>query len=180
MEGRERFAKCFVIIVENCMLWILQFVEKRIQHGQTLEQFINSSYDLRTNTIVKQALPMSSSSDIDISALWVVIRTGKLLRPGEEKSVRHQNNTTGDQVDRIRLIRNTFMHTAEANLDESDYVDYINDLKDIEKHLERINGETNGTYTNRIGEIHNPSRKFVMMNLFLKFPPPLCNGIHLQ
>ena len=98
------------------MLWILQFVEKRIQHSQTLEQFINSSYDLHTNTIVKQALPMSSSSDIDISALCVVIQTGKLLRPGKEKSVRHQNNTTWDQVDRIRLIRNSFMHTAEEIL----------------------------------------------------------------
>ena len=61
------------------MLWILQFVEKRIQedhNGQTLEQFINSSFDLRANAIVKQAIPMSSSADIDISALWVVIQTG--------------------------------------------------------------------------------------------------------
>ena len=157
MEDRERFVKCFVIIVERCKLWILTLVEKRIQqahNGQTLEQFIQLSYALRTNTIVKQALPMSSSADLDISALLVVIQSGKLLWPGEEKSVGHHDNTTGDQVDRIRLIRNTFMHTAEANLDESDYDDYINDFKDIGKQFERINGEKKGTYTNQIEEIH--------------------------
>jgi hypothetical protein len=43
------------------------------------------------------------------------------------------------------------MHTGEAHLDESDYDDYINDFKDIEL----INGETNGTCTNEIEEIHD-------------------------
>ena len=93
----------------------------------------------------------SSSSEIDISALCVVIKTGKLLTRVELKSVGHQNNTVGDLIDRICQIRNTFMHTGEENLDESDYDDYINDFKDIE----RINGETNGTYTNEIEEIHD-------------------------
>ena len=97
----------------------------------------------------------SSSSKIEISALCVVIQTGKLLKPGELKSVGHQHNTTGDQVDRIREIRNTFMHTAEPNLDESDYDDHINDFKDIGQRLEVINGEENGTYTKEIEEIHD-------------------------
>ena len=123
------------MLFENCKLWILTFVAKIIQQDhnvQTPEQFINSSYDLRTHKIVKQVLPiMSSSVDIDISALCVVIKTGKLLRPGEERSVRHYYNTTGDQVDRIWLIRNSFMHTTEANLDESDYDNYIKVIKVI-------------------------------------------------
>ena len=31
MEGKDRFAKCFVIIVGNCNSWTLKFVENRIQ-----------------------------------------------------------------------------------------------------------------------------------------------------
>jgi hypothetical protein len=159
MEGKERFAKCFVIIVEKCKLWNLQFAEKRIQqdhNGQTLKQFINSSYELRTHKIVKQALHMSSSADLDISALYVVIQIGKLLRPGEEKFFGHQNNTHGDQVDRIRQIRNSFMRIAEATLNANQYDDYIKaDFKNIGMQFERINGERNGTYTKQIEEIHD-------------------------
>jgi hypothetical protein len=164
VEDRERFAKCFRIISENCVVWILKFVENRIQqdHGKTLKDFINSSPDLPNHKIVKEFLirrrNTSLSSEIDFSALCVVIKTGRLLKrgvPGELKSVGHQNNTTGDQIDRIREIRNTLMHTAEANLDESDYDDHINDLKDIAKRFEVINGEKNGTYTMQIEEIHD-------------------------
>jgi len=155
MEGRERFANCFVIIVEKSMLWILQFVEKRIQLGQTLEQFINSSYDLRTDTIVKQALPMSSSVDLDVSALWVVIQTGGLFRPGEVCQALKQHYLGSS---RPHSPNTEFIYAyCRRNLDESDYDDYINDLKDIGKHFERINGETNGTYTNQIEDMHSPS-----------------------
>ena len=161
MEGQERFAKCFVIISVNCKLWILNFVENRIQqvHGKTLIDFINSSPDLANDKIVKEFLERrktSSSSEIeDISALCAVITTGKLLKPVELKSVGHQNNTTGDQIDRILKIRNIFMDTAEANLDESDYDGYINDFKEIGQHFEVTNGEKNGTYTMQIEEIHD-------------------------
>ena len=160
MEGRERFAKCFVIIVEKCKSWILTFVEKRIHqdhNGQTLEQFIKSSYALSTHNAVKRFLPISSSSNLDISPLWVIIQTGKLLKHGEEKTVGHYYKTTGDQVDRIHLIRNTFMHTPAANLAESEYEDYINDFKDIGKQFEGINCEKNGTYTKQIEEINDTS-----------------------
>ena len=162
-EDRKRFAKCFAIISENCVLWILKFVENRIQqeHGKTLIDFINSSPDIPNDTILKDFLirrKSSLSSKIDFSALCVVIKTGKLLKrgiPGELKSVGHQQNTTGDQIDRIREIRNSFMHTAETNLDESDYDEHINELKDIGKRFEVINGEQNDTYILQIEEIHN-------------------------
>jgi len=152
-----------VIISENCKLWILKFVENRIQqdHGKTLIEFINSSPDLSNDKIVKEFLKRqttSLSSEIDISPLCVVIKTGNLLKPGvlgELKSIGRQNNTTGDQIDRILEILNTFKDTAEANLDESDYDDHINDFKDIGKQFERINGEKNGIYTKQIEEIHN-------------------------
>ena len=143
------------------MLWILKFVENRIQqdHGKTLIDFINSSPDLLNDTIVKEFLKRRkaslSSEREDLSALCAVITTGQLLKPGELKSIGHQHNTTGDQIDRILEIRNTFMHTTEANLDESDYDDYINDFKDIGERFELINGEKNGTYTMQIEEIHD-------------------------
>jgi len=152
-----------VIISENCKLWILKFVENRIQqdHGKTLIDFINSSPDLRNDKIVKEFLKRrtrSLSSEIDISPLCVVIKTGKLLKPevpGELKSVGHQNNTTEDQIDRILEIRNSLMNTAGANLYESVYDDHINEFKDIGKRFEVINGEKNGTYTMQIEEIHD-------------------------
>ena len=153
MEGDERFAKCFVVITENCKEWILKFVEKRIKNnhnGQSLKDFISSSYDLRSKPGVKEALPMTSSSDIGIPALCIVIEFGKLLIHGEEKSVGYQDNTTGDQIDRIRQIRNTIVHTAVENLGMSDYDDYINNIKDIGEKFERINGEATGTYTKQI------------------------------
>ena len=160
MEGRERFAKCFAIISENCRLWILKFVENRIQqdHGKTLIDFINPWRYFRNNEMMLGFLlnrALSLSPEIGISELCVVIKSEKLLKPGELKSVGHQNNTTGDQIDRIREIRNTLMHTAEANLDESDYDDHITEFKDIGKRFEVINGEKNGTYTMQIEEIHN-------------------------
>ena len=154
-----------MIISENCKLWILKFVEKRIQqnHGKTLIKFINSSPVVCNEKIVQAFLnrpKTSSSSAIDISALCAVIRTGKLLNLksgviGEGKSLGHKQNTTGDQIDRIREIRNTFMHTAEANLDESDYDEHINELKDIGKCFEVINGEEDGTYTMQIEKIQD-------------------------
>ena len=141
----------------------MKFVENRIQqdHGKTLIKFINSSPALPKVKIVKAFLKRrktSLSSEIDISALCVVINTGNLLKrgvPGELKSVGHQFNTTGDQIDRIREIRNTFMHTAEANLDENDYDDHINEFKDIGERFELINGEKKGTYTMQIEEIND-------------------------
>ena len=149
-----------MIISENCKLWILKFVENRIQqeHGKTLIDFINSSADVLNDKIVTEFLRRritSLSSEIEISELFVVIKTGKLLKPGELKSVGHQNNTTGDQIDRIREIRNTFMHITEPNLDESDYDNHISEFKDIGQRLEVINGEENGTYTMEIEEIHD-------------------------
>ena len=75
--------------------------------------------------------------------------------PWELKSVGHKYNTTGDQIDRIREIRNTLMHTAEPYLNESDYDDHMNNYKDIGKHFEVINGEKNGTYTKEIEEIQD-------------------------
>ena len=143
-------------------MWILKFVENRIQqdHGKTLIDFIYSSPDVPIDEIMKEFLKWGTtslplSSKFGISQLCVLIKTGKLLKPGELKSVGHQNNTTGDQIDRIREIQNTFMHTAEPNLDESDYDDHINDFKDIGQRLEVINGEENGTYTKEIEEIHD-------------------------
>ena len=161
MKGKERFAKCFVIIVENCKSWSLEFAENRIQQkkGQTLEQFINSSPNVLKDKMVTEFLKnrkTSSSSEIDITALYVVIVTaGKLLTHRERKSVGHQANTIGDLIERIRHLRNTFVHTGEAHLDESDYDDYIDDFKDIGKRFEVINGKRNGTYTKEIEEIHD-------------------------
>ena len=160
MEGKERFAKCFVMIVENCKSWSLEFAENRIQqkNGQTLEQFINSTPDVLKAKMVTEFLKnrkTSSSSEIDIAALCVVIFNGKLLARAEWKSVGHQNNTIGDLIERIQQLRNTFVHIGEANLDESEYDDYINNFKDIGQHFEVINGKRNGTYTNEIEEIHD-------------------------
>ena len=148
------------MIVENCKSWNLEFAENRIlqQKCQTLEQFINSSPNVFSDKMVKEFLKnrkTSSSSEIDISALYVVIITGKLLTRAERKSVGLQNNTIGDLIERIRHLRNTFMHTGEAHLDESDYDDYIKDFKDIGKRFEVINDEQNGTYTKKIEEIHD-------------------------
>ena len=126
-----------------------------------MTDFIYSSPDV-LNDRIKKALfkgqERSLSFELDISDLCVVIKSGKLLKPGvpgELKSVGHQNNTTGDQIDHIREIWNTFMHTAEPNLDEIDYDDHIKDFKDIGKRFEVINGEQNGTYTKEIEEIHD-------------------------
>ena len=149
-----------MIIVENCKSWTLKFAENRIQQkkGQTLEQFINSTPDVLKDKMVTEFLKnrkKSSTSEIDITSLGVVIHTGKLLTRVELKSVGHQNNTIGDLFDRIRNIRNIFVHCGEAHLDESEYNCYINKFKDIGKHLEQINGETKGTYTKEIEEIHD-------------------------
>ena len=135
-------------------------MSRRIQqdHGKTLIDFIYSSPDVLNNKIVTEFhrnRQTSLSSEISISTLCVVIKTGKLLKLLEQKSVGHHNNTVGDLIDRIRLLRNIFLRTGEAHLDESDYDDYINDLKDIGRHFERINGETGGTYTTEIDEIHD-------------------------
>ena len=137
-------------------MWIFNFVENRIQqdHGKSFIDFIYSSPDEFRKKFIKCGA-MALPSKFDFSRLFVVIKTGKLLKPGQLKSVGHQNNTTGDQIDRIREIRNTFMHTAEPNLDESDYDDHINEFKDIGQRLEVINGEENGTYTMEIEEIHD-------------------------
>ena len=162
-----------MIISENCKLWILIFVENRIQqdHEKTLIDFINSSTDLLNDKIVKEFLirrTTSLSSEIDISELFVVIKTGNLLMPWELKSVEHKYNTTGDQIGRICKIRNAIIHTGEPNLDERDYSDHINEVKDIGKRFEVINGEQNGTYTMQIEDIWEMESIVTRLKLYVE------------
>ena len=148
-----------MIIAENCKLWILEFVENRIQqdHSQTLIEFINTYAFLFNNKMVMEFLKKrkTRNAEIDISALCVVIKNGTLLKLRELKSVGYQNNTIGDLIDRIRNIRNSFMHIGEANLDQSDYDDYINEFNDIGQRFEVINGKQINTYKNEIEVIHD-------------------------
>ena len=152
---------------------MLIFAENRIQqdHGKTLIDFINSSTDLLNDKRVRKFLrrrTTSLSSEICISELRAVIKTGKLLRPWEKSYLGHQDNTTGDQIGRICKIRNAIIHTGEPNLDERDYSDHINEAKDIGKRFEVINGEQNGTYTMQIEDIWEMESIVTRLKLYVE------------
>lgn len=160
MNNRTRFAKYFIIIVEQCKSWLLTFAENRVKalstfsSKTTLEQFINANIVLSTDPMIKSCLnKMKTSSDLDISALRSIIIFGNLLHSGEMKTACHAGKTIGDYVDRIREIRNTFMHTASANLEELDYNDYLAEFCIIAARFEVENTEPIGWYAIQIEKI---------------------------
>lgn len=118
MNNRTRFAKCFIIIVEQCKSWLVVFAENRMKTCQrgtsviTFKEFINASTTLSNDPMIKPYLhKMKNASDLDLSALRSIITYGNLLHSGEMKSIGHAGNTIGDYVDRILEIRNDFMYT---------------------------------------------------------------------
>ncbi|VDI26994.1 Hypothetical predicted protein [Mytilus galloprovincialis] len=153
MNNRTRFAKCFIIIVEECKSWLSDFVENRVKTipgNLSLEQFIRAKQMSNDPRIRRFFNTMKTSTDLDVTALQSIIRVGKLLLPGEEKTALHVGKTIGDYVDRIREIRNTFMHTESANLGEQDYSNYFAEFCTIAVRFERENNVPAGWYVDKL------------------------------
>lgn len=160
MNNRTRFAKCFLILVEQCKSWLVVFAENRVKSCPisstvfTMKQFINARTVLSTDPIIKASLQkMKTSSDLDITALRSIIVYGNLLGTGETQTKFHAGKTIGDFIDRIREIRNNFMHTASANLIEQEYNDYLGEFRDIATRFEKENKVSAGCYVQEIEKI---------------------------
>lgn len=161
MNNRTRFAKCFLIIVEQCKSWLVVFAENRLTpcpNGTailTMKQFINANKVLSTDPIIKPSLKkMKTSSDLDVTALRSIIVKGNLLVTSEESTTFHARKTIGDFIERIREIRNNFMHTASANLSEQEYNDYLGEFRDIATRFETENKVSAGYYVKEIEKIN--------------------------
>lgn len=158
MNDRTRFAKCFIIIVEQCKSWLVDFAENQVKSCSsytTLEQFINSNRALSTDPTIRQYLQkMKTSLDLNITALRSIIICGNLLHSGEMRTTFHEGKTIGDYIDRIREMYNNIIHTASANLDEQDYNDYLAEFRHIASRFESENKVSPGCYIKGIDKIN--------------------------
>lgn len=194
LNDRTRFAKCFVMIVEICRQWLQDFVENRLSArspGITLLQYIKAHRRLPYDSMIKVALStMTTSSQYDVSALRSIIVVGGLLDSHENKTTHHARHTLGDCVDRIREIRNTFMHTVSATLSQNDYNDYLTEFRDIAQQFETENNMKKREYVKMIEDIdlepfedtavegtigyYNSYLDFVKLHEMVRIETPVC------
>ena len=78
------------------------------------------------------------ANDFDVSTLLSIIRNGKVLDQQDEPTdgwgkpkVKAANMRKGDDIERIRLIRNSLCHNPLAAMDESDFNTFIIEMKNI-------------------------------------------------
>lgn len=159
LPDRARFAKCFVILVEECKSWLQVFAGKRVKarsNCTTLRQFITSHKYLSKDTMISKVLAnnLTSLDDFDITVLRSIIVVGNLLDSHERMSKTNTNpQTIGDFVERIREIRNNFMHTTSAVLDELEYDRFLAIIRDIAERFEIENNVAKGYYVKKINDI---------------------------
>ncbi|CAG2218218.1 unnamed protein product [Mytilus edulis] len=154
MKDRTRFAKCFVIIVEECQSWIQVFAHNRVKarsNCTSLLQFITSKINLSSEPMIKAILTKTPTSpDFDITVLRLIIFVGNLLNHHEYRqngNVKRQ--TLGDFVQRICEIRNNLMHTTRAVLEKPEYDGYLAEIRDIAKLFEIENNIATNYYVKR-------------------------------
>lgn len=177
MNDRTRFAKCFIMIVEECKSWLQVFAENRVKarsNTTTLQQFITSKKRLSSDPMIKEVLnKYTKPSDFDITVLRLVIFVGNLLDSHEFKQKGNlPRQTLGDFVQRICVIRNSFMHTTRAALGETDYDDYLAEFREIAKPFEIQNNVATGYYVKKINDIDDKpldvEKTIVQFNVYVR------------
>lgn len=159
MDAQTRFAKMFKLTSENGKMWILIFVERKIGVGmqcRDLKTYIKAEHiDSKdtTGSIQRALRKMSKSSDLDITALNVIVNRGEILKSTEKASTGLVKNTVGDLIVRLRHLRNDIVHSGEASLELDEYNCHLDELRYIAKYFERVNGVAQDTYKNEIDYI---------------------------
>ncbi|CAG2234131.1 unnamed protein product [Mytilus edulis] len=158
---------------------------KTIPGNPSLEQFIRIKH-LSNDPIIKHSLnTMKTSTDLDVTALRSIIIFGELLLPLEKKMAFHAGKTIGDCVDRIREIRNTFMHTVSANLEEQDYSDYFAEFCTIAVRFERENNVPAGWYVDKLEitnktSLDNEAVERIIVRYYGYFENVIQNELHVS
>ena len=81
-------------------------------------------------------------TDFDVSTLLSIIRNCKVLNKRDEPTevwgrleIKPQNKRKGDDIERIRLMRNSLCHNHIAAMNESNFNTFVTDMKDIAQRL---------------------------------------------
>ena len=114
------------------------------------------------------AVTKGDYSECDITLTYAVLRnctkTKKALRPTKNWGivpVQPGDTNLGDDLERIRTIRNAiYGHVASTDMPDSDYNDYMNELKDICSRMDTVHSAyltsataPSSTYSQRLQDI---------------------------
>ena len=113
-------------------------------------------------------------TDFDISTLLSIIRIGKVLGESEKPTdgwgkpkVKHHNINKGDDIERIRLMRNSLCHNPVAAMDDTTFQQFKQDIMNIAHRWYRETGnllrgiEQIADRSLSGPEINNIMRKFI-------------------
>lgn len=140
-EGKLRCAKWFIMITRNCKKWLLHFVKGRLPKNLQLIEFIdNKNLRYKDSLIDINYEKFTENESVPLQGLLKIIWHGEILKTNEEKrNGSFTAPTIGYQIDRIRLFSNDLMHIRNGTLDEQEYNDRVDDLKEIARFFEAIN-----------------------------------------
>lgn len=155
-----------MLIAEECPKWVVAFIENRLYvnyRHRDIKRFIEENRNLKDNEKLTYSENMKSSADLDITALYTILMRGDILKYDEKKSEGSQRNTVADLVDRLRLKRNTFIHTTNASIEQKEYKEQLADFKFFAEHFDKINKTTQNEYQKAVDLVD--SKNFTNVDL---------------
>ena len=143
--SRERFAKAMQIVMEVGRLFlfrILLTVKGSTDNIKPTLHAVATKLDGKLRHHVKHCILGNkrevNERDFDVSTLIAIIRNGRVLDQQDEPTkgwgkheVHAQNVRKGDDIERIRLIRNSLCHSTTAAMTEGDFEKLVADMTDI-------------------------------------------------
>ena len=108
-----------------------------------------------------------TEDDFDTSMLYFMLRNGHILDVNENPTRGWGNEpgvydmSVGDDIERVKLLRNKLCHSSSAAMTERDFNSFIKDAKDI---LHRHSNETGMALVSDVDEVVNTSLTVAKVN----------------
>lgn len=119
----------------------------------TLGVLTDALYD----RLAADSTPSRSRTESDISYLYAELRHQNRHIPskkswgGSLKDINETDNKIGDDIERIRLIRNEIQHQSSFTIDNSRFKDLCRIIRAVAKRME-INNKKSPCYTDEIND----------------------------
>ena len=140
-EDRTRFSRIILVIIDELTQILRDLLHSEISHTQIYNRVKQMNYlqKLRPDQIVAiNSANVRGYQDFDTTLLYTLLRNVCLNIPppsrnwGVSKMPSQNEVTVGDDIERIRIIRNkTCGHIAEAAIPETEFKEYWSIIFDI-------------------------------------------------
>ena len=142
LNARERFAKAVHIVFEICRQFLFAILLKRKGTIEGLTITLRAikwdgQLEKHVNHCLLESKRKITKDDFDISMIYFILRNGQVLRSDEvpTKKWGHEPDsnemTLGDDIERMRKMRNKLCHSPLASMAEDDFDSMVKETKDI-------------------------------------------------